>query len=75
MLLGAGREKVEDIIDHHVGIIMHKKPGDKVATGDTLVELHYNHVRHVMDANDLVLQAYTIGSTAQTLRSLILETV
>ncbi len=75
MLLGAGREKVDDVIDHHVGIIMHKKPGDKVTVGDTLVELHYNHVRHVMDANDLVLQAYTIGTTAQTLRSLILETV
>lgn len=75
MLLGAGREKVDDVIDHSVGIVLQKKPGDRIAAGDTLAELHYNHVRHVMDASDLVLRAYTIGSTAQTLRSLILETV
>ncbi len=75
MLLGAGREKLEDVIDHSVGLVMQKKLGDRVAAGDTLVELHYNHVHHVIDASDLVLQAYTFGESVQTLRSLILETV
>lgn len=75
MLLGAGREKVDDAIDHSVGAILVRKPGDTVAAGDTLVELHYNHDKHLNDAMALAQHAYTISPLAQTLRSLILETV
>lgn len=38
--LGAGRMRVEDGIDHSVGIVMHKKLGDKVAVGDILCTLY-----------------------------------
>jgi pyrimidine-nucleoside phosphorylase len=75
MLLGAGREKVEDVIDHSVGAIMRKKPGDKVSVGETLVELHYNSDTRLQEASELAQKAYTLGASSQTLRSLIIETV
>jgi pyrimidine-nucleoside phosphorylase len=40
MRLGAGREKLEDIIDPCAGIILNKKLGDKVANGDILLTLY-----------------------------------
>lgn len=42
MLLGAGRAKKGDVIDHAVGLVLHKKIGDRVEAGDCLVTLHVN---------------------------------
>ncbi|OCG21958.1 MULTISPECIES: pyrimidine-nucleoside phosphorylase [unclassified Gilliamella] len=42
MQLGAGRATKEDIIDPAVGIILHKKVGDKVAEGEALLTIHAN---------------------------------
>ena len=75
MLLGSGREKVEDVIDHSVGIIMKRKPGDKVTQGDALAELHYNSDVHLAEAIALVKEAYTLGSASITMKPLVLETV
>ncbi len=43
MVLGAGRAKKTDTIDHGVGILLHKKVGDYVNTGDTLATLYVNN--------------------------------
>jgi len=75
MLLGAGRERVEDRIDHTVGAIVHQKLGDHVEVGTTLVELHYRSDGRLPAAIALVQEAYTIGPTAAPLRPLILDTV
>ena len=40
MKLGAGREKLEDNINYNVGIILNKKPGDKVNNNDILAYIH-----------------------------------
>lgn len=42
MQLGAGRATKEDNIDVAVGIIMHKKVGDHVETGESLLTIHAN---------------------------------
>lgn len=42
MLLGAGRKTKEDAIDHAVGIKLHKKIGDKVAAGESLLTIYAN---------------------------------
>ncbi|MDI6578491.1 pyrimidine-nucleoside phosphorylase [Bacillus subtilis] len=42
MLLGAGRATKEDEIDLAVGIMLHKKVGDKVEKGEPLVTLYAN---------------------------------
>lgn len=40
MNLGAGRATKEDKIDLGVGIVLHKRSGERVVRGDTLAELH-----------------------------------
>ena len=38
--LGAGRQTKDDSIDHSVGIVCLSKPGDQVAQGEALAEIH-----------------------------------
>jgi pyrimidine-nucleoside phosphorylase len=40
--LGGGREKKEDTIDPGVGLEFHKRIGDRIAAGETLVTIFYN---------------------------------
>lgn len=42
MLLGAGRATKESEIDLAVGLVLHKKVGDKVSEGESLVTIHAN---------------------------------
>ncbi|OCG38989.1 pyrimidine-nucleoside phosphorylase [Gilliamella sp. Fer1-1] len=42
MQLGAGRATKDDIIDPAVGIVLHKKVGDKVDEGEALLTIHAN---------------------------------
>jgi pyrimidine-nucleoside phosphorylase len=45
MVLGAGRERVDDVIDPAVGLTMAVRIGDAVNAGDPLATLHYNRER------------------------------
>ncbi len=40
VMLGAGRETKEDVIDHSVGIIIWKKVGDFIEAGEKIFEIH-----------------------------------
>ena len=40
MHLGAGRARKEDAVDHAVGIVVHRKRGDRVEAGDVLATVH-----------------------------------
>src|SRR5262249_31752987 len=42
VLLGGGREKKEDSVDHSVGLVIHKKIGDPVAAGEPVCTILYN---------------------------------
>ncbi len=61
MVLGAGREKVEDVIDPGAGMVVGKKPGHEVDKGEPLVTLHYNDPSRLSEAVDRVLKAYSIS--------------
>jgi pyrimidine-nucleoside phosphorylase/thymidine phosphorylase len=41
MALGAGRARVEDGVDHGVGLTLHRKVGDRVEVGDALCTIHF----------------------------------
>jgi pyrimidine-nucleoside phosphorylase len=41
VLLGAGRDRVQDPIDPAVGIMVMAKPGDRLDQGEPVLELHY----------------------------------
>jgi pyrimidine-nucleoside phosphorylase len=61
VLLGAGRAKKSDTIDHAVGFLIHKKVGDKVAKGEPLFEIHANHEGKLAEARANVLSAYAFS--------------
>jgi pyrimidine-nucleoside phosphorylase len=63
MLLGAGRRKKEDAIDHSAGVTLVKKTGDKVKKGDTLCILHTN-MDDWTEAAETVKSAYTVDKNA-----------
>jgi pyrimidine-nucleoside phosphorylase len=61
--LGAGRDKKSDPVDLSAGILLHKKPGETVSAGDTVMELRYNDESRLVAAMALATQAVTIGDT------------
>ncbi len=60
VLLGGGRAKKEDSVDPAVGIMVHKKIGDKVAAGEPLCTIHYNSTEGLQQAQPLILESYRI---------------
>jgi thymidine phosphorylase len=75
MLLGAGRETVDDVIDPAVGLVVHRKIGDSVSKDESLMTLHYNSDARLEDARRLVSGAYVIGDSPPTLEPLIQATL
>lgn len=60
MHLGAGRAKLTDVIDHSVGIVLHKKVGFEVLENDTIATI-YSNKEDVSNEVNMILDAYTIG--------------
>lgn len=56
-MLGAGREKKDDIIDFSAGIILNKKVGDKIKKGDILCTLYTNNEKKLKDAKEKVISS------------------
>jgi pyrimidine-nucleoside phosphorylase len=75
MVLGAGRDRVEDVIDPAVGAIVLKTRGDRVSTGESLVELHYREDARLGAAMELVRQATVIAETPPEPQPQSLETL
>ena len=73
MYLGGGRAKMDDTIDHSVGIVLNKKVGDSVAKGDILAYIHANK-EDVSLESKCVFDAYQIGDT-RIIPKLILKVV
>ncbi|MEL7608975.1 MAG: thymidine phosphorylase [Bacillota bacterium] len=60
-LLGAGREKKTDSIDHSVGLVMHKRCGDAVSAGEPLATLYVNDDRRAEESADTLRHAVRVG--------------
>jgi pyrimidine-nucleoside phosphorylase len=58
VILGAGRIKKGDPIDHAVGIVIHKKVGDQVRSGEPLFTIHSNNSTRLAQAKQDVLAAH-----------------
>lgn len=74
MLLGAGRENKNDIIDLSVGIELVKKVSDEVKVGDVLAYL-YSNGKNEKQAYDTVLNSYTIIPEVVEKKNIILEVI
>jgi thymidine phosphorylase len=60
-MLGGGREKKEQNVDHGVGLEFHKRIGDPVKSGETLVTIAYNADAQLNAAQKMIAASYVIG--------------
>ncbi len=73
MLLGAGRTRVDSRIDPAVGVILHKKMGDRVEAGERLCTVLVNETQSLDAALAIIRDAYSIGDDAVIPPALIVE--
>ncbi len=64
VILGGGRERKEDSVDPAVGIVVHKKIGDKVAAGQALCTIHCHSDAQAARAKTLLEESYQIAAAA-----------
>lgn len=64
MVLGAGRENMDTVLDMGSGIVLTKKVGDFVKKGDTLAVLYTNKADKVEDATRRLVGAYSFSQDA-----------
>lgn len=60
LLLGGGRETKESEIDLAVGLVLKKKCGDKVLSGESLAQIHANDLEKLALAKERLRKAYRI---------------
>ena len=70
-MLGGGREKKEDPVDHGVSLEFHRHIGDRVEAGEKLVTIHYNSEAKLAEAKEMIAASFVFGETAPAARPLI----
>ncbi|MBD8005951.1 pyrimidine-nucleoside phosphorylase [Bacillus norwichensis] len=70
MLLGAGRVTKDSVIDLSVGVVLHKKIGDKVRKDEPIATIHSN-IEVIEIPKMRILQAYTLSGECTSALSLI----
>lgn len=74
-ILGAGREKKEDAIDPSVGIVLVKKVGDSVETGEVLAYVHANDESKLQEAKKRLKEIINIWDKPIQKEPVILEMI
>jgi pyrimidine-nucleoside phosphorylase len=75
MLLGAGRDRMDSVIDHAVGVILHKKVGDFADQGEPLCTLLVNDETRLAEAKASLYDAYDLVDEPTAAGPLILERI
>ena len=60
MIIGAGRAKKGDEIDHSAGINIFKKVGEKISKNEKIAEIYYNDDKNINESKDMVLNAFEL---------------
>ena len=71
VILGGGRERKEDSVDPAVGIVLHKKVGDRVDGQEPLATIYYNSETRAEPAHRLIADSIQIADTVPAKRPLI----
>jgi pyrimidine-nucleoside phosphorylase len=75
MMLGAGRNRAEDRVDHAVGVIVRAPVGEAICPGDAILEVHYRDEATLAQALPLLTGAIEIGDQRALGQPLILEEI
>ena len=73
--LGAGREKIDDVIDMKAGILLKKKVGDAVDVGDILVVFYTDRENVLASARERITKAFKFSSHKPEHKPMILDLV
>ncbi len=73
--LGAGRRTKADEIDHSVGVVLHRKRGERVARGDAIAEIHAGDEGTAAQAAERLLAAYEIGEEPGPAQGVVLDVI
>ncbi len=73
--LGAGREKIEDVIDPKAGIVLSKKVGDHIESGETLAVFHTDREAMFEPARDRIRNSFRVQPAQPRTKPLILSYV
>jgi len=63
VILGAGRAKKSDAVDHAVGIVIYKKVAEPVGNEEPLFTIHANDEAKLAEARAMTLAAYSFSDT------------
>jgi len=72
VLLGAGRERLDSVIDPAVGLVLEKKVGDPVSIGERICAIYANNRARLPRLREMVRAALAISPEPVALRPLIL---
>ncbi len=75
MLLGAGRAKMDDVIDPAAGIVIGKKPGDAVRAEEPFATFYTNEAATLAMAEEVFLSGIEISDREPAKRKLIHDVV
>jgi pyrimidine-nucleoside phosphorylase len=73
--LGGGRKRIEDKIDHLIGIEFHKKIGDLVKSGEIIAMLHTNTKSSAENESNILKRLIKIGREPVEVPRLIKERI
>jgi thymidine phosphorylase len=73
ILLGAGRKKAEDSLDYGAGIILHKKLGDEVTSGEPIATIFANDSKKLDEASKSIKNCFYLGKEEIQIQNLILD--
>ena len=74
-MIGAGREKKEDEIDHAVGLIMHKRLGDAVNMSEPICTFYINDETRLDDAVALLKKSVCISGERPEKTPMVYEVI
>ena len=71
--LGAGRKVKEDAVDPVAGVVLHKKPGERVAKGEPLASLYTQRRDRLDEFRASLRAAYAFGDDAPKLPPVVID--
>ncbi|KAB1903952.1 thymidine phosphorylase [Micromonospora tulbaghiae] len=73
--LGAGRARKEDPVSIPAGVVLHRRPGDRVRVGDPLFELRAEHAERIPAALAEARRAVRVAPDAPDTAPLVVERI
>jgi pyrimidine-nucleoside phosphorylase len=75
VLLGAGRHRAEDRVDHSVGVVVQARVGERVRAGDAILHVHYRDEATLAHALPVLRGSIVVGDSPPPAQELVMEDI